>query len=529
MAVIVNQNQDQNQNAPSQQQGPVQTSSAGGGVAGVSSGGGPAGAAPAAPRPASSGQFTNLSRYLQANQGSGSKLASKIGENVEGQQQQTKQALGDAGVIGNQIDAEKQRIAQASGFAEQIKQDPTQLLNQQQQVQQLASGQTNAAQLQQQGQEALNRAQTGVTGLQQLGGQLGSESGRFSMLQKTLGRPTYSAGQGRLDQLLLQAEGAPALTQLQRQTNAGAQQQAQALNQQQQGFTQGLSDINSQAQAAQQNITGAITGQEKSLQDTLQGKAQQLTAQSAQETAGLQDRIRKGQLSPDDLTKLQSGLGQFNYLQGLNSDALKTIQQATGIGSSTFLGSPDEIANAVQSQNGYTASNVATQQDLARQQALMKLAGQTPEQAGFNINAADVGTAPSDLVKINPSQTGIADRYKSYQEAANPLIQSLNNYNPQQIQDQIALTQIAGSTHDTTQRAQQIQNLMNQGQLKSIDPNTIQNMISGGSNDLARDMAMNEATKSGIGGTVNQIKDLLSKYGSTDLAGSYGDKTMAIK
>src|SRR5579872_2309963 len=114
MAVIVNQQDSTNPANP----GVGNTSSAGS-VAPVSGTGGPMGAGPVAPvssgpTASSSGQFTNLQKYISANQGAGQNMANQISGRAENQATTANNNINQANtMIGSQLDAEKNRIANA--------------------------------------------------------------------------------------------------------------------------------------------------------------------------------------------------------------------------------------------------------------------------------------------------------------------------------------------------------------------------------------------------------------------------------
>src|SRR6478609_3618758 len=79
----------------------------------------------AAPSSQGSGRFTNIQKYINANQGAGEQLGNKLTGTVDKNLQKTeKEATSQAGQIANTIQAEKDRLAKATGYNTQL-QDQT--------------------------------------------------------------------------------------------------------------------------------------------------------------------------------------------------------------------------------------------------------------------------------------------------------------------------------------------------------------------------------------------------------------------
>lgn len=278
------------------------------------------GANPSAPtqKQMSPGRFTNIQQYLGANTGAGQKLAGQIGQGVEKSRKDVEKSLEATSSVRDQIQAEKDRIAQASGFAQQVGQDPTQLVPMSRtqweqssrnpnrltaqpvdpnspgrydtldsagftskgtgnlsipqtyedylaQTQptfnaftQLRTGQTAAGNIQQAGQQALDTAQGKLATLQEQSRLAGTEPGRFQLLQQNLGRPSYTKGQQRLDQLLVQTSGGGVLDALQKQAALKAQQATGAIAGTEKDLGQGVQDITTGGKAAQEQLMKAL-------------------------------------------------------------------------------------------------------------------------------------------------------------------------------------------------------------------------------------------------------------------------------
>lgn len=213
-------------------------------------------------RPQGSGRFTNLQKYLGANQQAGGQLGAGIEQKGGEYMGKVREGIESAQGVERGIAGERQRIGQAGQFAQQIEADPVAVAQGNlQDVTQLRLGQHQGTQLQGQGQQARGALQAGIDPLQRFGENLGTEAGRFDVLQDVYGgayKPTYGTGQRRLDQLFLQAGDQGQLGQLQQQIGQTVGEGGQSLSSLQRGLGSGIRDIRGGAQQAQQQIGGAI-------------------------------------------------------------------------------------------------------------------------------------------------------------------------------------------------------------------------------------------------------------------------------
>jgi hypothetical protein len=257
MAIVLNQQQEQEKQEQSQQQpmlpGATPMSSSGGQMAAV-----PAGRQQQ--RPASSGQFTNVQRFIQANQGVGNQIAQRMGETTSRGLEKVGQGVGQLTGLKQEVGQERERIGQADAVANQIRGNVQELTTGPQfdQARQLITGQTAADQQRQQLQGISDPLQTNISRAQQQISQLGSEPGRFNLLRQVIGAPSYTAGQQRLDQLLTQTEGGRTLgQQFQQQRGQLGSQTAQSedlMNR----ISGGISEYGQQAAQASQMLTGLL-------------------------------------------------------------------------------------------------------------------------------------------------------------------------------------------------------------------------------------------------------------------------------
>lgn len=318
------------------------------------------GQTPANPaQPKGSGRFTNLQKYVSANQGAGEKIGNRIGSQVEGQAGQVRQGIQQAKTgFQQQIDPEKQRIAgaealtqEALGNTQQFVNDPTKF-NQFQQLRNAQTAQINPLELQQQQLQAQKA--------QQMAANANTEQGRFQLLKGAFANPRYTTGLGRLDQLFLQSS--PALKQLQQQSKATTQGLGGELDATRAYSQQELAGLQDQAKVAQQGIqtavgreddpttpedesSGAFGGLSKDLFGRLGTKQQELDTQYQnilnrfdaipnQDPSGIM-----GKASPDAGTHKAANLAEL--YQNLNKDEKGLL----GLNDDMLMGnmSPDEF------------------------------------------------------------------------------------------------------------------------------------------------------------------------------------------
>lgn len=303
---VLNPNQQTSNVQQAGQQGP---SGQGAYIEGSVGNGGqsPQSAAPA-PKKASSGQFTNLRSYIQANQGAGNKIgqqltggiekgAQQIGTAIAQQKQQYQAQVGQQDALRNQANQQAQQVlqqAQSLGSTkEQLKAED--IAN----FQQLATGQKtfqdvqdmNLTPQQVQQQEIARKAEA-----------LKSFEGRAGQLKETFGKQRqYGAGAGSLDSLLLQNQGLGDVLTKANAASTGTEEQLKGAQQfgrdelarliaDNQNFSKGLQ---TQAETGQEGVIKSLTDLEA------QKKAQRLNELNTQfnpfltaeqqELQGLQD------------------------------------------------------------------------------------------------------------------------------------------------------------------------------------------------------------------------------------------------
>jgi hypothetical protein len=306
------------------------------------------------PNQAGSG-FTNLSRYLQANRSN--KLGQTVASGVQQAGQQARGAVTQAGQQFQQkVGEEKARLGEQEQRAGQIIQGATGQTGDEdvKTVQNVLgaefkgpTGVQNADEVRARAQEAESLARAG-----------GSQAGRFGLLQRYVGqgRPAYSAGQQRLDQMLLGQTGQQQL----RQARAGTVGVGSEAERQITAATEQGKELQGQARQVAESTKGKL-GQ--SISDYDAAMAAQLASQQAQYQNILNQIGTPGEgESPIELDEVT-----LNNLKNVSGGVL-------GEGSTLYNADISPYVSINQLYN--TKQAAQTQADLAKAQMLGKLGGQ---------------------------------------------------------------------------------------------------------------------------------------------------------
>lgn len=398
-----NQNDDQNQQN-GQQNNPVTLT--GSGQAQPSTAGRVAGFSSGQPQQAGSGRFTNLSKYMSANQGAGERIGSQIQNqvnrnvdtktsNISDQNQKIRQGI-DAGkasnIQGNQFNTQLgginsnlksfNNMEDRAGFDQGAKdaQAFTQAPNFNQ-FQNIQAGQGVDENALNQGQ---GQAQVAGQDLSKLTGnninRIGTEQGRYELLRNRFapGGRSYAAGNARLDQTLLQNAPGNVVGQMRNQF-VNQNNASSALN----------NNINTQGQDVnavvkdESNLLNNLNNVTQSNQDIFNEKLGQ------KGNIDFINKLRKDKYN-EYLKQLQTGnVGQdLSQMLGLNQ--LNTYQPI-GAGQVQAFGLPNQNnarsitqynANLAQDADKYLTQgqragnmqDIATEDDYAAYQALANIA-----------------------------------------------------------------------------------------------------------------------------------------------------------
>lgn len=384
MATILTQEDEENKqqslSAPLTQSGGIQGDSL--------QNAGPAPAQAVQPKPQGSGRFTNLQKYLGANQQAGDKLAGGIRKKGDEYIGSVREGIDSAQGVQQGIQGERSRIGQAGQLAQGIQDDAINVAqNNLQDVTQLRLGQNQANQLQGQGTQAIQTLSSGISPLDQFGQNLGNESGRFQVLQDTFGgsyKPNYNMGQRRLDQLFLQAAPDDQLNQLQTDIGSTVGQANQSLSALGKDLNTGIGDIRYGAQNAQRDILGAIGSFDPDQRGAFGSLYQDLGTEQGVRKTELQSNVDKaraqlgtGRLSQDmaDMLGLSGGTGYG--VMDLGSYADKNIN----------LGDTDVTMADVLDRNDYSGRLNALAQLSGTQTGDYDIGEKSGSDIGFNKDA----------------------------------------------------------------------------------------------------------------------------------------------
>lgn len=395
MATILDPNQEKD-DQETQTQGALTT----GGNTGINQAPGVQASQGQAPNRQGSGRFTNLQKYLSANQQAGQQIAGQVGGKLQkdiskkqeeaqdyysklGQSiQEAKTVAGQGGDFRQQLQNIGANIqgAEQAGYSGQPQDLGVHSFTQSPQFGQfqniqagrgiderlLAAQQMDAARGAAAYQQAATQAQQG----------LGSEAGRFDLLKQTFGgnvNPQYSTGAQRLDQLFLARQGLGDLQQDISQDVKGARELSR-----QTGTTLGeVSNLTQQEQQLMQDINQQAMANEQAYIDLLGSYVPEVQQQRDAEWDRLQDALKQYRIGAS--TKM-GGLsqGQLDQL-GVTGQrrAFDVLQNLTGA---------EDIAIKGREAQGY--QDVARQADVDRYAALAQIAGIEPSRL---TEAADLG------------------------------------------------------------------------------------------------------------------------------------------
>lgn len=337
-----------------------------------------------------SGRFTNLNKYVNANQGAGDQLGSKITSNIDKNVQKTqKEAQTQAQGVASAVQAEKDRLAQGSTFNQQLQNQnedqASQIYNDEgnrSRFSNLLNNQNVATNLKTQAQTAGDKATAGFNSLGQQVQNLGTEQGRFNLLQQSVKQPGYTTGQQRLDQLFLQTGNPNNLVNSQRQLQGQVNTAGQNLTNQFTDLGSQIGQVGTQAEDVSKLLGGTLNTQTQNLINAQQAQAQGLNTSNAAGNAALK-------------TYFTTGYGSLTPEQKATIDPLL---QSGGLTNQTrtynVLQDPQSYQNYItQGRTNLSQGDVVDQSELNRYNSLFGLAGGTGTKA-FNA-VGDAGPAAS--------------------------------------------------------------------------------------------------------------------------------------
>lgn len=368
-----------------------------------------------------SGRYTNLQKYLGANQGATDRLYQGIGSRL-GKETQEKQQEVDtqASKVREGIQSANQSLQQGQGYLNQLGQqdfNAEQFVQDQNQLDQFSKFRTGQAIDQQQlGQQLSQAEQAALASQQQVQqrlGQVGSDAGRFNLLKETFGgrsafKPTYSSGQQRLDQLFLQSGAGNKVGQLQEDLRQNLLKSGQGLENIQTGLGGQLKDIGSQASQLASGLQTKTGELESGYVSGLEGQVGDINKQREAERAKYEQFINQlggkatgGELDPNLIREFNLMQNQqlFNVPKNLN----------------TFR----DVVN-VDDRQAQTYKDIVTQQNINRYDALAKLAG--IQNLKVNQLGGLIDTTTGQLSRAASAKTGDASLQNQIEQAKKSLL-----------------------------------------------------------------------------------------------------------
>lgn len=353
----------------------------------------------------SSGRFTNLKKYVEANKGAGEQLGGRI---TSGLEKETAKATDNsqANQIAANVKAEQDRLAQGENFNARIKNDEARAIygnaDDKTQFQNLYNNVNNVSNLtdemntaQQNQIDAIRQAQGNVSNL-------GSEQGRFQLLQNTIRSPNYTRGQQRLDQLTLQAGNPQALAAAQKNLGQQIKTSANDLSKQYQDIGTNIGTASSKANEVSNMLKGTVGDVTGKLTEAQSKLATDTNTQNTERNAAL-ERVLSGKALAGDFDLvgdimsgggLTQGMRTYNVLGGDNSN--KYFQAGS---------------------TGLTGRDVINADDFARYEALRGLSGQGLDdfsQVGGGYTTTGLkGDLAGDIAAANDAFYKAINRYET--------------------------------------------------------------------------------------------------------------------
>lgn len=396
MATVLNQNNQDKDQKPTDPTQPSTTMSQPGSVVAASN-------TPSQPQKQGSGMFTNIQKYINANKTSGQNLVNNVSQNVQKGMQGQESKVNDANAqIKAGIEQGKQGINQGTQYGQQLNQIGQNIQNQTSTdtnknynnrdvnalgidnfdntgYQKFQQGQlVNEGSLGIQNQNLVNQGQN----LQNLANQnlqnISTDSGRFNMIRNMFGKnnnPNYTSGQQRLDTMFLSQNP---LTGLRGQIQANAKNAQQALNSAQQygqnvnQLTQTEKDLINQ----NQGTASKNTDQYLNMLNSYVGELNQNRAQDWQNLQGQLDSLK-----PKDMHTFLEKATPASATPTHQMDTATLAKLGLGAGNYQTYNVFNNLKNQDIANRGRDAANaqdVATQTDVDKFAALSKIANADP-------------------------------------------------------------------------------------------------------------------------------------------------------
>ncbi len=353
-------------------------------------------------------KFTNVSSYLNANKGAGEKIANKVQTGLQRDLEKVDKSKDETSGVAKQVQDEKNRLAAASGFNTQIKEDPMTIANNAGSLdafKKLYTNQNIADSQQALASKALTGARSAVDAASANIGNLGTEQGRFALLDQNLNRPSYSQGQKRLDQLLFQVGGAKQLADAQQGLNSQLSSRDADLRKIANNLTGDINNNKTAAIKAAELLSGTTGTETTNLTKAQEEEARKLSADRGAFNAYMNKVFTSGvDEKADDPALLQKFKDSLEGRVNLNDRTYNALEG-------------DKYKQYIQEgKTDLTDKDVLNADEYARYDALAKLAGLDDARRYFT-SAGDAG--PDSRVKSMELREGIWDSRRALENALN--------------------------------------------------------------------------------------------------------------
>lgn len=257
-------------------------------------------------KPASSGTFTNLQQYSQANQGGAQRMTQAATQNVAQQGKQVQQqAQQQAAKTQSDIAANEAKIAQEQAFARDVIGRAGQADVADSDYERFRSAVTGQTQFNDVRDLDLSKQMVQSQKLQQQAQAAGTDAGRMDILRQTLGKGReYTRGQTNLDAALVARD-----------------------EQARQGLQQGIQQAAQQTQQALQQTSGDVSARRQALQRLNQQFGSDIMSEGEQATSGVMDAVNQGMMSAQEAR--QQLAAQLGITEKQAEDQMRALSAKT--------------------------------------------------------------------------------------------------------------------------------------------------------------------------------------------------------
>ena len=358
-------------------------------VGGIGSAAAPVGAKPTTSAvKQGSGRFTNIQKYIQANQPATARLAESAAAGVERRAQEARQSASEAQEgFEQESAAERQRLSGAKEYASQTLSQAGQAPLTEEQLGRFTSLRKGEQQQFNPAEERFAEAISQAKQAKQLSESARTEAGRFELIKQAFSKPTerYTKGAGKLDQLLLQAspEASKQFLSRTKQATAGLTEEVAA---QREANRVALQQLSGQSEEARAFIAGQLPEVLSAQETAIRGSRDTAIEERQQHMDSLIEAFNSGEISAEQASQL--GLSEGDILYGADLGQYLT---------------PGKFA---------TLSEAVTPEQASRYQALRQLSGTiSPSLLSGEIGGFD----PTEVAGIGRFQSAIGAGKETYE------------------------------------------------------------------------------------------------------------------